>query len=146
MRGHSTREEYVASARLIWHRGRRPRSAVGGFTNLVCRSGAHAPNCSVTDCDGVPSEYDAVPSYLGEQEVQCIATPETCAGWEFRREDEIAGFVKNFPFSVNWTPCSSRGQAKKSCIITQSPGPDTPRVDRSTPLFLTLCVVVPCHS
>ena len=39
-------------------------------------------------------------------------------------------------------PCSSRSQAKKSCIITQSPGPDRARVDRSTALFLTLCVVV----
>ena len=29
------------------------------------------------DCDGVPSEYDAVLSYLCELEAQCIAEPET---------------------------------------------------------------------
>ena len=49
-------------------------------------------NLSVTDCDSVPSEYDAIHVYLGELEIQCIATSETYAGWEFRREDEIAGF------------------------------------------------------
>ena len=27
-----------------------------------------------------------------ELEIQCIATPETYAGWEFRREDETAAF------------------------------------------------------
>ena len=41
------------------------------------RTTAHtrdARNCSVTDCDGVPSEYDAVPSYLGELEVHHTVT------------------------------------------------------------------------
>ena len=42
--------------------------------------------------DGQRSEYDAIHVYLGELEIQCIATPETYAGWEFRREGEIAGF------------------------------------------------------
>ena len=51
-------------------------------------------------------------------------------------------FLKHFPSSVKENPCSSRSQAKKSCIITQSPGPDRARIDRSTALFLTLCVVV----
>ena len=36
---------------------------------------------AVTDCDGVPSEYDAIPSYMGELDVQCIAEPETYADW-----------------------------------------------------------------
>ena len=40
------------------------------------------------------SEHDAVPSYLSELEVQCIATPETHAGWKVRREDEIAGLTE----------------------------------------------------
>ena len=55
-------------------------------------------NCSVTDCDGVPSEYDAIQVYLGELEIQCIATPETYVDWKFRREDEIAGFFEALPF------------------------------------------------
>ena len=38
------------------------------------------------------SEYDAVPSYLGELEVQCIAEAETYVDWKLRREDEIAAF------------------------------------------------------
>ena len=40
----------------------------------------------------VPSEYDAIHVYLGELEIQCISTPQTYAGWEFRREDEISVF------------------------------------------------------
>ena len=55
---------------------------------------------------------------------------------------KLLHFLKHFPFSVKENPCSSRSQAKKSCITTQSPGPDRARVDRSTALFLTLCVVV----
>ena len=55
-------------------------------------------NCSVTDCDGVPSEYDAIHVYVGELGIQYIATPETYACWEFRREDEIAGFFEALPF------------------------------------------------
>ena len=50
------------------------------------------------DCDGVPSEYDAIHVYLGELETQCIATSGTYAGWEFRREDEIAGFFQTLSF------------------------------------------------
>ena len=64
------------------------------LTNMVRRSGAHTPNCSVTDCDGEQSEHDAVPSYLSELEVQCIATPETHAGWKVRREDDISGLTQ----------------------------------------------------
>ena len=55
-------------------------------------------NLSVTDCDGVPSEYDAIHVYFGELEIQCIATSETYAGWEFLREDEIAGFFRALSF------------------------------------------------
>ena len=32
-------------------------------------------------------EYDVIQVYLGELEIQCIATPETHADWKFRRED-----------------------------------------------------------
>ena len=45
----------------------------------------------MTDCDGVPSEYDAVPSYLG-------AEPETYADWKLRHEDEIAAFFEALSF------------------------------------------------
>ena len=38
--------------------------------------------------------HDAVPSYLSELEVQCIATPETYADWKVCREDEIAGLAE----------------------------------------------------
>ena len=67
----------------------------------------------MTDCDGVPLEHDAVPSYLGELEVQCVAEPETYVDWKLPREDAIAAFLKHFPSSVKENPCSNRSQAEK---------------------------------
>ena len=99
----------------------------------------------MTDCDGVLSEYDAVPSYLGELEVQCIAEPEMYADWKFRREDEIAAFFGALSFLTEGESLLEQKSSKKSSIITQSPGPDRARIDRSTALFLTLmcCGAVP---
>ena len=38
---------------------------------VVQRSGAHAPNCSVTDCDGVQTKHTASAThvYLGKVEI-----------------------------------------------------------------------------
>jgi chromosome segregation ATPase len=44
-----------------------------------------------SDRDGVQSEHDAIHSYLGELEKQCIAKPETYAERKASREAEIAG-------------------------------------------------------
>ena len=51
-------------------------------------------------CEGSHSERtdDAIQVFLGELEIQCIATPETYADWKIRREDEIAGFLEALPF------------------------------------------------
>ena len=68
------------------------------WSNPLLQFLPYARNCSVTDCDGVPSEDDAVPSYLGQLEVQCIAEPETYADWKLRREDEIAAFFEALSF------------------------------------------------
>ena len=43
---------YLVGCPLIGHRGRRSRRVVAGLLSEVKRAGAHAPNCSVTDCDG----------------------------------------------------------------------------------------------
>ena len=55
---------------------------------------------------------------------------------EVRETTEVARVVKR-----KENPCSSRSQAKKSCIITQSLGPDRARIDRSIALFLPFSVV-----
>merc|ERR1712107_472131 len=43
------------------------------------------------DKEGVQSEHDAIHSYLGELEKQCVAVPETYAERKEHREAEIAG-------------------------------------------------------
>merc|ERR1712064_159522 len=44
-----------------------------------------------SDKEGVQSEHDAIHSYLGELEKQCVAVPETYAERKAHREAEIAG-------------------------------------------------------
>ena len=63
--------------------------------------------------DAVPSEYDAVPSYLGELEVQCIAEPETYADWKLRRDNEIAAFFEALSFLSEGTSLLEQKSSKK---------------------------------
>merc|ERR1711991_895599 len=44
-----------------------------------------------SDKEGVQSEHDAIHSYLGELEKQCVAVPETYAERKGHHEAEIAG-------------------------------------------------------
>ena len=44
-----------------------------------------------SDKEGVQSERDAIHSYLGELEKQCVVVPETCAERKGHHEAEIAG-------------------------------------------------------
>ena len=101
------------------------------LVNVVCRSGAHATNCSVMDHNGVPSEHDdAIHVFLGELEMLCVVVPETKVGWKFRRRTNLLDLLKHFLFSVQENLCSSRSQARKFCIITHS------QIDNSFLIFV----------